>query len=125
VFFPRLAGLAIDGVLARDRSVRVDASTGEAACPACGFGSTRVHSAYLRRLSDTAVAGRELVIQLRVRRFFCGNAECGRTTFVEQVPGLTVRYGRRTPVLTTALQAVALALGGRAGARLRVTSPRR
>jgi transposase len=39
-------------------------------------------------------------------------------TFAEQVPGLTVRYGRRSASLTGALQAIALALGGRAGARL-------
>jgi transposase len=39
-------------------------------------------------------------------------------TFAEQVPGLTIRYGRRTGQLQAVLQAVALALGGRAGARL-------
>jgi hypothetical protein len=37
---------------------------------------------------------------------------------VEQIPGLTVRHGRRSPVLTRLLQAVGLALGGRPGARL-------
>lgn len=100
--------------------MRIDASTvtTEAACPACGCVSARVHSGYQRRLSDTAVAGRELLIQLRVRRFFCGNSECAKKTFAEQVPGLTVRYGRRSVLLKDALQAVALALGGRPGARL-------
>jgi transposase len=34
------------------------------------------------------------------------------------VPGLTIRYGRRSIGLGEALRAVALALGGRAGARL-------
>ncbi len=42
----------------------------EAACPACGVVSRRVHSRYERRLSDTAIAGRETLIHLRVRRFF-------------------------------------------------------
>ena len=41
-----------------------------------------------------------------------------KATFAEQVPGLTTRYGRRTCGLQAVLQAVALALGGRAGARL-------
>lgn len=75
-------------------------------------------SRYERRLSDTAVAGREVLIRLRVRRLFCGNTECGRKTFAEAVPELTARYARRTTVLERVLCAIALALGGRAGARL-------
>lgn len=43
---------------------------------------------------------------------------CAKATFAEQVPGLTIRYGRRTCGLDGVLQAVAMALGGRAGARL-------
>ena len=62
--------------------------------------------------------GREVLIHLQVRRFFCANPECARTTFAGQVPGLTTRYGRRTGGLDQVLQAVALALGGRAGSRL-------
>jgi len=38
--------------------------------------------------------------------------------FAEQVSGLTSRHARRTPAVTALLEAVALALGGRAGARL-------
>ena len=50
--------------------VRIEASTqeGQVACPSCGTLSGRVHSRYERRLSDTAVAGREMLIRLRVRR---------------------------------------------------------
>jgi transposase len=77
-----------------------------------------VHSRYERRLLDTAVAGQETMIHLRVRRFVCANAGCVKKTFAEQVPGLTTRYGRRSTGLTAVLRAVALALGGRAGARL-------
>ena len=78
----------------------------------------RVHSSYQRRLADTASGGQEVLIDLQVRRFFCGNPGCAKTTFAEQVPGLTTRYGRRTCTLQAVLQAVAMALGGRAGARL-------
>jgi transposase len=59
-----------------------------------------------------------LQVQLAVRRFFCRNHDCPKMTFAEQVPGLTMRYGRLTAGLSQALQAIALAAGGRAGARL-------
>jgi hypothetical protein len=42
-----------------------------------------VHSRYERRLLDTAVAGRQLLIHLRVRRFVCGNKACAKKTFAE------------------------------------------
>jgi transposase len=67
-----------------------------------------------RQLADTASDGREVLIDLRTRRFFCSNLGCGKATFAEQVPGLTTRYGRRTCTLQAVLRAVALALGGRA-----------
>ena len=40
---------------------------------------------------------------------------------MEQVEGLTIRYGRYTPLLLGVLQAVGLALAGRAGVRLLLT----
>jgi transposase len=89
-----------------------------AACPTCGTVSAWVHSRYQRRLSDTAIAGREVSIRLRVRRLFCGNSDCARTTFAEQIPDLTGRHARWTAVLQRVFSAVGLALGGRAGARL-------
>jgi len=90
----------------------------DAACPRCGRGSGRVHSRYERRLADAAIGGRRVVIRLRVRRFFCAWPGCPAATFAEQVEGLTSRYARRSPPLAAMLAAVALALAGRAGARL-------
>jgi hypothetical protein len=68
-----------------------------------------VHSSYQRHLADTASSGQEVLNDLQVRRFFCSNQACAKTTFAEQVPGLTVRYWRRTCTLQSVLQAVALA----------------
>lgn len=59
-----------------------------------------------------------MVIDLSVRRIFCDNPECSRSSFAEQVPGLTARYGRRTPGLQRVLEKIALAPAGRAGVRL-------
>jgi transposase len=120
VLFPHLACLCIDRVFRAGRSVRIQARTrtSKAVCPSCGVTSERVHSRYERRLSDQAIAGQETVIHLQVLRFFCRNDTCVKKTFAEQVPGLTVRYGRRSVGLGESLRAIALALGGRAGARL-------
>jgi transposase len=93
-----MAGLAVEHVSLSGRTVHVLARTcaSQAACTGCGVVSRRVHSSYQRQLADTASGGQEVVIDLQVRRFFCGSPACGKTTFAEQVPGLTARYGRRT-----------------------------
>ncbi|MCX5521294.1 hypothetical protein OG342_00020 [Streptomyces bobili] len=39
-------------------------------------------------------------------------------TFAEQVPGLTVRYQRRTPLLQQVVEAAGVLLAGRGGARM-------
>lgn len=62
-----------------------------------------MHSRYHRHLSDTATAGQEVLIRLRVRRLFCDNADCVKTTFAEQVPELASRHARRTPLLQRVL----------------------
>ncbi|MCX4869375.1 MULTISPECIES: hypothetical protein [unclassified Streptomyces] len=73
-----------------------------------------MHSCYQRRLADTPVGDQPVRIELTVRRLYCDNARCERRTFVEKVAGLTFRYGRRTPALRRTLEAVAVALAGRA-----------
>jgi len=78
-----------------------------------------VHSRYQRTLDDAAIAGTPALIRLKVRRFFCENTGCSVRTFAEQVDGLTTPYARRSPLLRGMLEAIGLALAGRAGARLR------
>jgi transposase len=120
VLLPHLAGVVVERAeLAGTRlCIWARARAGEAACPGCGRSSGRVHSRYERRLADAAIGGRRVVIRLQVRRFFCGWPDCPAATFGEQVEGLTSRYARRSPPLAGTLTAVALALAGRAGARL-------
>ena len=59
-----------------------------------------------------------MTIDLEVRRFFCGSPACELRTFAEQVPAVALRHQRRTLLLRSLLETVALALAGRAGARL-------
>jgi transposase len=72
----------------------------------------------VRQLADAGIGGREVTLALTVRRLFCDQAGCARKTFAEQVPGLTTRHGRRTKPAAGVVESVAMALGGRAGARL-------
>jgi len=120
VLFPHLAGLDLAHVEDLGDGVRIAARTRTAslACRGCGVVSTRVHDRYRRRLADRACGGRPVQVVLEVRRFRCGNPACPAATFAEQVPGLTSRYQRRTVQLRGPLEKVALALAGRAGARL-------
>ncbi|MFF3699037.1 ISL3 family transposase [Streptomyces sp. NPDC002221] len=87
-------------------------------CPDCRARVRRVHSAYERSLGERPLGGQQLVVRLRVRRFFCDRPLCRRRTFVEQVDGLSERYRRSSLGLKQWLRAVAIGLGGRAGERL-------
>jgi transposase len=120
VLLPHLGGVEVERVERAGGLVKIWARTlpSSMACPSCGFSSARVHSRYWRRLADTAAGGQRTVILLQVRRLLCDGAGCERRTFAEQVADLTTRYGRKTPPLIEALQHIAVALAGRAGARL-------
>jgi transposase len=77
-----------------------------------------VHSRYQRSLADAAIGGQPVMLRLLVRRLFCDHTDCPAHTFAEQIPGLTTRYARRSPLLRQMLETIGLALAGRAGARL-------
>ena len=91
-----------------------------ARCPRCAVPSSSVHSRYQRHLTDLPWGTRPVRIQLTVRKFVCRNPSCTRRIFTERVPELVAAYARKTPRLIAALQAIGVALGGQAGARLRM-----
>jgi transposase len=86
-------------------------------CPVCGFVSSRVHSRYSRAVSDLPWHGISVALEVRARRFFCDEASCERRIFCERLSEIAAR-ARKTDRLEQALLAIALELGGRAGARL-------
>jgi transposase len=87
-------------------------------CPSCGNRSSRVHSRYWRTIADLPWEGIPVQISLQARKFFCVDERCTRRIFTEPLPGTVSRYARRSDRVSDALNWVALALGGRAGARL-------
>ena len=117
-----LPGCRVDAVRSVGATLLVDAHTTHPCppCPACGQGSARVHSRYLRLVHDLPVVDRLVRLLLRVRRFFCAAPACPTPTFVERLPALVPYRARRTPPLTQALRDIGFAAGGEAGARLAV-----
>jgi transposase len=87
-------------------------------CPLCGSLSSRIHSHYERTLQDLSLAQYSLTLQLQVRKFFCDNSACIRRIFTERLPQLVAPWARKTVRLSERLQAIGIALGGAAGARL-------
>ncbi|TCO55721.1 ISL3 family transposase [Actinocrispum wychmicini] len=88
------------------------------ACSSCGVESGRVHSRHDRRVADVPVAGRPVVLWLRMRRFFCDNQTCPVRTLTEQIDGVISAHARRSPRLRGMLESIGLAMAARAGARL-------
>lgn len=118
---PADLAVAVVGISGNDDGpIQIDLASRRAAvaCPACGTPAQRVHSRYQRTLADLPWQGLAVQLRLETRRFFCETATCSRQTFAEPFPGLAAAYGRRSARLTTLYSAVALALGGEAGARL-------
>jgi transposase len=80
--------------------------------------SSSVHSRYQRYLTDLPWGTRPVRIRLTVRKSMCRNPSCIRRIFTERLSEVVAAYVRKTHRLVTALQAIGVALGGRAGARL-------
>jgi transposase len=117
---PHLSSVIVDKIECTPSAVLFTARywPAEAACPACGNWSSRVHSSYARQLRDLPLSGRPVLIHLGMRRFLCTNAACQKVTFAGQAGGLTARYQRWSVPLAGLLTQVALELAGRAGTRL-------
>jgi len=74
VLLPHLAGVVVEGVVVAAAGlllVLARAKPGEAGYPVCGAVLAQAHSRYARRMADAAIGGRQVVIRLTVRRFFC------------------------------------------------------
>ena len=90
--------LLIESVEVMPDSVHIYArcSLDSGVCPYCGYKSHKVHSTYIRTVSDLPILGRQTFLHLQMRKFFCHNDECSHKTFAEQ-PGIEVfRYRRRS-----------------------------
>ena len=108
-------GLVVDHIeVGAGLTITARPTAASARCPRCDGISSRVHSRYIRTLSDLPIAGRRVVITISVRRFRCVGTECRTKVFAERLePDLAAAYARRTGRLETIVHHLGLALGGR------------
>jgi transposase len=120
VVFPVVPRVQLHSFACHSDGVQVEAATtGEhAACTNCGRVSTRVHSRYVRTLTDRPLAATPLRYRLTVRRFVCGNDACPRRVFAEPLPEVASPRARTTADLTAAHTAIGFTAGGEPGSRL-------
>lgn len=107
------SSLHVSSFEVRERAVTVHAkpAAAEARCPQCGQPSAHARSSYRRTLGDLPWGAWAV-------RFRCANPACPRRSFAETLGEFAPRDARRTGRLARALEDVAFALGGEAGARL-------
>jgi transposase len=112
--------LHVDELSFDGQSVTIHASTENRAakCPSCSHFSRRIHRVYRRTLADLPWCGVPVCLRLRVRKFFCDNSSCSQRIFAERLEEVARAYARCTDRQREALEWIALALGGEAGARL-------
>ena len=96
-------------------TLRVRSTQATAPCPLCTTPARRIHSHYQRILADLPWAQYRVRLQLRVRKWFCGNRHCQQRIFTERLPTRTVPWARRTLRLAQRLVALGVAREARPG----------
>jgi hypothetical protein len=71
--FPHVSSVIVDAIEGTPSAVvfRARHCPAQAACPACGIWSSRVHSSCVRQVRDLPVGGRPVLIHLAMHRFLC------------------------------------------------------
>jgi len=113
-------GLIVESVAPQlDDSILVTARAGilVATYPLYRSPSRRVHSRYVREVSDLPCSGRSVRLEVVTRRFCCDAPHCRRRIFAERFDKtvLLVR-SRRTSRLDCVVHHLGLVLGGRPAA---------
>ncbi|WP_024277774.1 ISL3 family transposase [Xanthobacter sp. 126] len=97
--------------------VHARAAAASRSCPRCSAPSRRIHSRYIRTVSDLPCSGRRLELRITTRRFVCTASRCQQRIFAERFgEGLFGMRARRTTRLEVLVRHLGLALGGRPAA---------
>jgi transposase len=83
----------------------------------CGTSARRIHSRYERTVWDLSIQNRQVLLHLRVRKFYCDQPDCPRRIFTERLSQVTSPHGRYTFGLRQFLGQLGREQGGASGAR--------
>jgi transposase len=119
-FLPLPEGLLIEQVeqASSKLTITVISTRTEAVCPDCGHASDHVHSQYQRMVHDVPCGGRQVLLRLCVRKFFCRDQSCRRKVFVERIADLVRPWGRCSNRLLESLKAIGLSASAEVSERL-------
>jgi transposase IS204/IS1001/IS1096/IS1165 family protein len=98
--------------------LELTATAPQTRCPWCAVPSSSIPSRDQRHLTDLPWGLRVVRLQLTARKFVCRHTSGTRRIFTERLPDLVAPSARKTARLIAILQAIGVALGGNAGARL-------
>lgn len=77
--------------------VAAHAASPSGRCPRCGTASSRVHSRYIRTVTDLPCCGRRVELRLTARRFVCTASDCLQKIFAERFSNSVLPFrSRRT-----------------------------
>jgi transposase len=119
-FLPLPQGMVIDQIQVTQSqlTVVVISTQPSAQCPGCGCLSDHIHSQYQRTVHDVPCGGRNVVLRLCVRKFFCRTATCPRKVFAERLADLVQPWARVSNRLLEELKALGLSASAEVNERL-------
>lgn len=117
---PANVQLSACSIVFQNESLFINASASQSGsyCPLCRKRSVRIHSKYLRELSDLPISGNLVRIKLTARKYFCDNSWCQRRIFTERFAHEITPHCRRLTRSNDLLFRIALALGGNNGSTI-------
>lgn len=88
--------LVVDNVKKAENCIYINCHTqlSEHKCPYCGHSSSRVHSKYIRTITDLPIQNNKVKLILSVHKYFCENDKCNFTTFSESFDFVETRAVR-------------------------------
>src|SRR6266581_9642425 len=119
-FLPLPDGMVIGQVEMTQTQLTVEVISTQpyAYCPGCGTPSDAVHCQYQRTVHDVPCGGRNVVLRLKVRKFFCRTPTCPRKVFAERLLELVRPWARVSNRLLEELKAMGLAASAEVSERL-------
>jgi transposase len=119
-FLPLPDGMVIGQVELTPTQLTVEVISTQpcAHCPGCGTPSDTVHWKSQRTVRDVPCGGRNVVLRLKVRKFFCRVSTCPRKVFAERLSDLVQPWARISNRLLQELQALGLSASAEVSERL-------